>query len=162
MIHLYTKYHLNQSNHYWENERKLSLSSVTDGRTDGRTDGEPDGHHHTIIRPVFNGRIKTVSDRMMIFSEMIDLSTWVCITWMSISAITSGRHQNEKNKKIKIFNFNLWNQNLYHIIRSVFKCLKQMTSLEVGDSTSGYFKKKFQILNVQCLKCLKCFTWNYR
>jgi hypothetical protein len=26
--------------------------------TDGRTDGEPDGHRHTIIRPVFNGRIK--------------------------------------------------------------------------------------------------------
>jgi hypothetical protein len=25
---------------------------------DGRMDGEPDGHHHTIIRPVFNGRIK--------------------------------------------------------------------------------------------------------
>jgi hypothetical protein len=28
---------------------------------DGRTDGEPDGHHQTIIRPVFNGRIKMVS-----------------------------------------------------------------------------------------------------
>jgi hypothetical protein len=48
MIHLYTKYHLNPSNHYWENERKLSLSRVW------RTDG----HHHTRIRPVFNGRIK--------------------------------------------------------------------------------------------------------
>jgi hypothetical protein len=29
-----------------------------DGRTDRRTDGEPDGHHHTVIHPVFNGRIK--------------------------------------------------------------------------------------------------------
>jgi hypothetical protein len=56
MIHLYTKYHLNPANHQWENERKLSLSWVW--RTDGWTDGEPDGHHHTIIRPVFNGRIK--------------------------------------------------------------------------------------------------------
>ena len=39
------------------------IKSVTDGRMDGRTDGwtdgEPDGHHHTIIRPVFNWRIKT-------------------------------------------------------------------------------------------------------
>jgi hypothetical protein len=38
------------------------IKSVMDGRmdrrTDGWTDGEPDGHHHTIIRPVFNGRIK--------------------------------------------------------------------------------------------------------
>jgi hypothetical protein len=56
MIHLYTKYELNPSNHYWKNERKLSLSRVW--RTDGRTDGEPDGHHHIIIRRVFNGRIK--------------------------------------------------------------------------------------------------------
>jgi hypothetical protein len=54
MIHLYIKYHLNSSNHHWENERKLSLSWVW------RTDGEQDGHRHTIIRPVFNGRIKIV------------------------------------------------------------------------------------------------------
>jgi hypothetical protein len=56
MIHLYTKYHLNPSNHHWENEQKLSLSWVW--RIDGRQDGEPDGHRHTIIRHVFNGRIK--------------------------------------------------------------------------------------------------------
>jgi hypothetical protein len=37
MIHLYTKYHLNPSNHYWENEWKLIIKSVTDGRTDGWT-----------------------------------------------------------------------------------------------------------------------------
>jgi hypothetical protein len=30
-------------------------------RTDGWTDGEQDGHRHTIIRPVFNGRIKTTN-----------------------------------------------------------------------------------------------------
>jgi hypothetical protein len=61
VIHLYTKYHLNPFHHYWENERKLSLSRVwrTDGWTDGWMDGEPDRHHHTIIRPVFNGRMKT-------------------------------------------------------------------------------------------------------
>ena len=29
-----------------------------DGRTDGRTDGDPDGHHHTIICPAEDGRIK--------------------------------------------------------------------------------------------------------
>jgi hypothetical protein len=56
MIHLYTKYHLNLSNHHWENERKLSLSWVW------RTDGEPDGHRHAIIRPVFNGHIKIISE----------------------------------------------------------------------------------------------------
>jgi hypothetical protein len=36
---MYTKYHLNPSNHHWGNERKLSLSRVwwTDGRRTGRT-----------------------------------------------------------------------------------------------------------------------------
>jgi hypothetical protein len=36
MIHLYTKYHLNSTNHHWENERKLSLSWMW--RTENRTD----------------------------------------------------------------------------------------------------------------------------
>jgi hypothetical protein len=49
MIHLYTKYHLNPSYHYWENERKLSLSRVwrTDGRMDGRRTGWTSPYHNT-------------------------------------------------------------------------------------------------------------------
>jgi hypothetical protein len=69
MIYLYTKYNLNPSNHHWEN---VIIMSVTDGQMDGRTDGEPDGHRHTIIRPVFNGRIKTFFERN-IFSFLLDL-----------------------------------------------------------------------------------------
>jgi hypothetical protein len=40
MIHLYTKYHLNPSNHHWENEQKLSFSRMwrTDGRRWNQTD----------------------------------------------------------------------------------------------------------------------------
>jgi hypothetical protein len=45
MIHLYTKYHLNPSNHYWENEQKLSLSRVW--RTDGRRTGRTSPYHNT-------------------------------------------------------------------------------------------------------------------
>ena len=74
------------------------------------------------------------------------------------------RSSPEVKKEIWIFKVNLWNQNLYHIIRSVFKCSKQMTPPEVEVSTSGYLKNKFQILNIQCLKSslsLKCFTWNW-
>jgi hypothetical protein len=37
MIHPYTKYNLNPSNHHWQNERKLIIKSVTDGRRSGRT-----------------------------------------------------------------------------------------------------------------------------
>jgi hypothetical protein len=47
-IHLTITEKMNGNCHYQE----------CDGRTNGRTEGEPDGHHHTIIRPVFNGRIK--------------------------------------------------------------------------------------------------------
>jgi hypothetical protein len=52
MIHLYTKYYLNPSNHYWENERKLSLSRVW--RTDGRTDGWMDGRRTGRTSPYHN------------------------------------------------------------------------------------------------------------
>jgi hypothetical protein len=40
-IHLYTKYHLNPSNHHWENSwtETVIIKSVTDGRTDGRRTG---------------------------------------------------------------------------------------------------------------------------
>jgi hypothetical protein len=49
MIHLYTIYHLNPSNHYWENEWKLSLSRVwrTDRQMDGRRTGRTSPHHNT-------------------------------------------------------------------------------------------------------------------
>jgi hypothetical protein len=36
MIHQYTKYHLNPSNHHWENEKKLSLHASWVWRTDGQ------------------------------------------------------------------------------------------------------------------------------
>jgi hypothetical protein len=94
---------------------------------------------------------KTVKDRVMKFSGMIDLLIRVCSCGLSMPAVTSGRHQKGKNKS-KFKKNNLSSQNLYHIIRSVFKCPKQL-------SNSGYFKNKFQTLNFQCLQSsllLKC------
>jgi hypothetical protein len=67
-------------------------------------------------------------------------------------------------KEIKNFKFCLLYWNLYHNNRFLFKCLKQLTPPEGEASTSGHYKKKFQILNFQCLKSsllLKCFTWNW-
>jgi hypothetical protein len=81
----------------------------------------------------------------MKFSKMIDLSIAVCDWWLGMSTVISGRHRNwEKNKNFKD---NVLNQNLYHIIRSVFKCPKQLSPPEVEASTSSYFKKKFQIVH---------------
>jgi hypothetical protein len=50
-------------------------------------------------------------------------------------------------KDIKIFKDNLSNQNLYHIIRSVFNCPKPLSPPVVEASTSGYVKETFQIFN---------------
>jgi hypothetical protein len=100
-----------------------------------------------------------VKDRVMKVSGMIDLSIGVADRGLSILAVTSD--PDRKWKKIEIFKVNLSNQNLYHIIRSVFKCSIQMTPPEVKASTSGYFKNKYQILNFQCLKSsllIKFFT----
>jgi hypothetical protein len=94
---------------------------------------------------------ETMKDRVMKFSVMIDLSIRVADRGLSILAITSGRHWKWKKKEIEIFWVNLSIQNLYHIIRSDFKCSKQLTPLDVEASTSSYYKKKFQILNFQCL-----------
>ena len=94
---------------------------------------------------------KTVKDRVMKFSGMIDLSIVVCDWTLSMSAVTSGRHRKWK-KEIGKFKFTCLNQNLYHFTRPVFKCPKQWTPLEVETSTSGYFKKNFKILNFQSLK----------
>jgi hypothetical protein len=57
-------------------------------------------------------------------------------------------------KEIEIFKDILLNQKLYHIIMYVFKYPEQLTppEVEVEVSTSGYFKNKFLINNVQCLK----------
>ena len=59
-----------------------------------------------------------------------------------------GRHfrsSPEVKKEIEIFKDNLSNQNLYHIISSVFKCPEQLTPPEIEVSISGYLKNKFQI-----------------
>jgi hypothetical protein len=64
-------------------------------------------------------------------------------------------------KEIEIFNVYHSNKSPLHTIKYVFKCPKQLIKPGVQVSTSGYFKKKFQILNVQCLKSsllLICFT----
>jgi hypothetical protein len=53
----------------------------------------------------------------------------------------------EGKKEIEIFKDHLSNQNLYHIIRSVFNCPKSLTPPVVEASTSGYVKEKFEILN---------------
>jgi hypothetical protein len=50
-------------------------------------------------------------------------------------------------KEIEIFKDNLSNQNLYHIIRSVFICPKPLSPPVVEASTSGYVKEKFSIFN---------------
>jgi hypothetical protein len=105
---------------------------------------------------------ETVKDRVMKFSGMIDLSIGVCNWGINMSAVTSGRHRKWK-KKPKFFKDNLSNQNLYHIITHVFNYPEQLTPPEVEVSTSGYFKNKFQILNLECLKSsllLKRFAWN--
>jgi hypothetical protein len=47
---------MNGNSHYHECDGR------TDRRTDGWTDGEPDRHHHTVIRTIFNGRIKSTRD----------------------------------------------------------------------------------------------------
>jgi hypothetical protein len=104
-----------------------------------------------------------VKDRIMKFSGMIDLSIGVADRGLTISAITSGHHLKWK-KKSEFLKVNISNQNLYYIIKPVFKCSKQLTPPEVEVSTSGYFRNKFQILNFQCLKSsllLQCFTWNW-
>ena len=38
-------------------------------------------------------------------------------------------------------------RNLYHLIKYLSKCPKQLTSMDVEESTSGYFKK--EVLNSQ-------------
>jgi hypothetical protein len=45
---------------------------------------------------------KTVKDRVMKFSGMIDISFWVC-TGLCVSTVTSGRHRKWK-KKLKFLN----------------------------------------------------------
>jgi hypothetical protein len=88
----------------------------------------------------------------------LGLTIWGWAFWPSLPVRTISE------KIIGILKVNLSSQNLYHIIKSFFKCSKQTIPPEVEASTSGYFKNKFQILNFQCLKSsllLKCFTWNW-
>jgi hypothetical protein len=56
------------------------IKSVTDGWTDGWgwTDGEPDGHHHTIICPIFNGRIIKINANMCFIKSFKIL--WVILS----------------------------------------------------------------------------------
>jgi hypothetical protein len=77
-----------------------------------------------------------VKDRVVKFSGMTDLSIGVADRGLNISSVTSGRHRKWK-KKSKFSKYNLSNRNLYHFIRSVFNCLKQLTPPEVEASTSG-------------------------
>ena len=63
---------------------------------------------------------KTVKDRVMKFSGMIDLSIAVCDWGLSISTITSGRHRKWKMKSENL-KLQLWNCNLYHFIKSLLK-----------------------------------------
>jgi hypothetical protein len=46
---------------------------------DGWTDGEPDGHRHTIIRPVFNRRIKTDKSLSYTCIRKLILNTGSCL-----------------------------------------------------------------------------------
>ena len=69
-----------------------------------------------------------------------------------VDVVCHFRSRPEVIKEIKNFKFNLLNWNLYHIIRFLIKCPKQFIPPEVEASTSGYYEKKFQILNFQCLK----------
>jgi hypothetical protein len=106
--------------------------------------------------------LKTVKDWDMKFSGIVDLSIVVCYRGRSISAVTSGRDRKWK-KKSKISKLIIQIKTYTKFIRCVFKCHKQLTPPEVEASTSGYSKKKYQILNFQCLQSsllLKCFTWN--
>jgi hypothetical protein len=48
---------------------------------DGWTDREPDGHHHTIIRPVFNGRIKTFFS-IIVLDLCFSSCYWISSSWI--------------------------------------------------------------------------------
>jgi hypothetical protein len=63
---------------------------------------------------------KMVKDRVMKVSGIIDLSIGVADRGLSILAVTS--NPDRKWKKKSKFSKPISNQNLYHIIRSVFKC----------------------------------------
>jgi hypothetical protein len=65
-IHLIITEKMNGNSHYQE--------------CDGWTDGEPDGHYHTIIRPVFNGRIK----KSLMFSLYMSFTHFIVnINWLT-------------------------------------------------------------------------------
>ena len=94
---------------------------------------------------------ETVKDRDTIFSGMIDLSIGVCVTGMSMSAVTSGRHRKWKNKW-KILNFLFLAECYTILLSSCFNCPNLLIPPDIQSSTSDYLEKKFSILNFHCLK----------
>jgi hypothetical protein len=74
---------------------------------------------------------------------------------LSMSAVTSGRHRKWKNKW-KTLNFLFLGECYTILLSSCFNCPKLLIPPDIEASTSGYLKKKFQILNFHCLKSL-CF-----
>jgi hypothetical protein len=87
-----------------------------------------------------------VKYRLMKFSGVIDLLILVCLTMFIISVITFGLP--EVKKKLKNFRLLSFGK-LYDQIKSLSKCPKLLKPMDV-ESTSGYFKKKFEILNFRC------------
>ena len=74
------------------------------------------------------------------------------------------RSSPEVEKEIKIFKDNLSNQNLYQIIRSVFKFSKQLTCTRSWSVNFRFFQKEvsnFQFSILTSTLLLRCFTWNW-
>jgi hypothetical protein len=88
IIHLYTKYHLNPSNYYWENAQNLSLSRVwrTDGWTLRRKTGWTSPYHNTsrFQQAYKNGQCiqvfrteKNYLSHFTVIYEYHELQTWI-------------------------------------------------------------------------------------
>jgi hypothetical protein len=105
---------------------------------------------------------ETVKDKVMKFSGMIDLLIGICNWGLSMSTVTTGRHRKWKNKSK--FSKIIFQIKTYTKLLGLFSSVKNnWRAQQVEVSTSGFLKKKFQILNFQCRTSsllLKCFTWN--
>ena len=77
MVNICTKFHENNLNDIRVMERTRKVNGRTDGCPDRRTDRRTDGRRD-IIRPVFDGRIKTIHETFNIYFYIFSGGFFIC------------------------------------------------------------------------------------
>ena len=104
---------------------------------------------------------RTVKDRVMKFSENIDLWIEVCNYWLSMSAVTSGRHR--KWKKKSKFTKLIFQIEFCTTLLDLISSVQYIWPHRVLNRQLPVNSKEVLNYQFQCLKSsvqLKCFIWN--